>query len=892
MHAVETHRTHHPSRHHSSHHSHHAHLSSLPPPAAHSRAVEFLSGIQLACDPSVPPPELFPFVSFEQAVRAWLDAGGTSGGFGQQIASTAEESLEWDRRRREACVAFLGNITMGTEEAGERPQPVINLPIGYFMEQQQRVQQQQQQLQLEDDHARRIEQSQREEAQRRIDLHPASSDALPPHHPDLTTRSSSTSASSSTQSGAPLLVHASSLKPVPLDSRASTGGGLQAANGELLLYPNGDTTQSNSSNSSGSGSFLNPNVGLAPLRIQTPPLLMGLSSAGGVVAGANSLAVGANLFSNPLMFPSTLAPPIGGGSLQPPSEMRRAVTFQPGTAEAGGGTHHLHTAFHLPGVTLGRSISERAASSRQSGISSSTVIPGVSGRIPTNVPTAEQQQLEQDVGAGGVGGGIGGKTIGSQGDEQSSMPDDPSKTPSTNAVPGIDHSGGDQMLPPSSTSHSVPFLSSYLRSDGTGRGLRDQEALFIDTFGLIASKVTANGSAGAAAVAAAAQAQEDWEHHLLSRGLLDPRARRIYTSGSLGQAGSTGRHGVGAPVMISSLQPWIARDVSTSSSGSHTPTTGGGVQGGKSRSGSFSADAGAGEMMVPLQLKSGRELDGSRGLHSSAGVSGAKGARLLSTGFVGRNPLLSLALAASAAFASEEQGGGAGDLDDDGGAGPSSTGAGGNSGNAGGGGMHHFFSGYGGKRKGTSYGYLLPYSLAGRKATMQRQQFMSSSLASSAGDSEHHDSSQQNSDASALLTPTASALSASLHPSQVDTNDVYDPFLLDDPNIKSGKHRVVLNLPGFMSSLISYVRTKDLKLELNEAFAARNEEWLAPGSKMSLSKIRKLKELLLEIGQTLKLEISTIAVAYIYLEKLILSNEVDKANRKLMSAVCLLLAIK
>lgn len=41
---------------------------------------------------------------------------------------------------------------------------------------------------------------------------------------------------------------------------------------------------------------------------------------------------------------------------------------------------------------------------------------------------------------------------------------------------------------------------------------------------------------------------------------------------------------------------------------------------------------------------------------------------------------------------------------------------------------------------------------------------------------------------------------------------------LDDPNIQSGRHRVVLPLPGLMSSVISFVRGKELKQQLNAQF--------------------------------------------------------------------------
>jgi hypothetical protein len=132
-----------------------------------------------------------------------------------------------------------------------------------------------------------------------------------------------------------------------------------------------------------------------------------------------------------------------------------------------------------------------------------------------------------------------------------------------------------------------------------------------------------------------------------------------------------------------------------------------------------------------------------------------------------------------------------------------------------------------------------------------------------------------------------------LKPPSADDDDddiqLYNPFFLDDPNIKSGKHRVELNLPGYMSSIISFVKHSDLKEELNEKFRSRHE-WIHPS--MTLSKIRKIKRLLLSIGQTLDLELSTVALSYIYFERLCLRNIVTKQNRRIIAGVSLLLAYK
>lgn len=141
-----------------------------------------------------------------------------------------------------------------------------------------------------------------------------------------------------------------------------------------------------------------------------------------------------------------------------------------------------------------------------------------------------------------------------------------------------------------------------------------------------------------------------------------------------------------------------------------------------------------------------------------------------------------------------------------------------------------------------------------------------------------------------LLQPQTTGANSSLNTDDTDDQpETYNPFFLDDPNIKSGRHRVVLNLPGYISSIISYTRHSELKDELNERFRARHE-WIDPT--MSLSKIRKLKRLMLHIGQELDLELSTVALAYIYFERLCVRNVVNKANRRVMAGCSLLLAFK
>lgn len=83
--------------------------------------------------------------------------------------------------------------------------------------------------------------------------------------------------------------------------------------------------------------------------------------------------------------------------------------------------------------------------------------------------------------------------------------------------------------------------------------------------------------------------------------------------------------------------------------------------------------------------------------------------------------------------------------------------------------------------------------------------------------------------------------------------------------------------------------TPQLKAQLNEQFALKHQ-WLTHG--LTLSKIRAIKRDLLTFAQEVDCDLSTVAVAYVYFEKLVLRNVVNKPNRKLMAAVSLVLAAK
>ncbi|KAM4736920.1 CDK5 and ABL1 enzyme substrate 2-like [Anableps anableps] len=115
----------------------------------------------------------------------------------------------------------------------------------------------------------------------------------------------------------------------------------------------------------------------------------------------------------------------------------------------------------------------------------------------------------------------------------------------------------------------------------------------------------------------------------------------------------------------------------------------------------------------------------------------------------------------------------------------------------------------------------------------------------------------------------------------------YDPNLLSDPQWPCGKHKRVLIFASYMTTVIEYVKPSDLKKDMNETFKEK-----FPHIKLTLSKIRSLKREMRIVGEDCGLQPVTIAMAFVYFEKLVLQGRLNKQNRKLVSAACILLAAK
>ncbi|XP_043985505.1 CDK5 and ABL1 enzyme substrate 2 isoform X2 [Gambusia affinis] len=126
-------------------------------------------------------------------------------------------------------------------------------------------------------------------------------------------------------------------------------------------------------------------------------------------------------------------------------------------------------------------------------------------------------------------------------------------------------------------------------------------------------------------------------------------------------------------------------------------------------------------------------------------------------------------------------------------------------------------------------------------------------------------------------------------PQDPNTEEVgdYDPNLLSDPRWPCGRHKRVLIFASYVTTIIEYVKPSDLKKDMNETFKEK-----FPHIKLTLSKIRSLKREMRAVSEEFGLQPVTIAMAFVYFEKLVLQGCLNKQNRKLVAAACVLLAAK
>ncbi|KAJ3586409.1 hypothetical protein NHX12_012807 [Muraenolepis orangiensis] len=138
-----------------------------------------------------------------------------------------------------------------------------------------------------------------------------------------------------------------------------------------------------------------------------------------------------------------------------------------------------------------------------------------------------------------------------------------------------------------------------------------------------------------------------------------------------------------------------------------------------------------------------------------------------------------------------------------------------------------------------------------------------------------------------LTAPARLNSSVAQEPSCTEEMLEYDPSWLSDPQWPCGRHKRVLTFASYVTTVIEYVKPSDLKKDMNETFKEK-----FPHIKLTLSKIRSLKREMRAVGEECSLQPVTVAMAFVYFEKLVLQARLNKHNRKLVASACVLLAAK
>nr|XP_015092576.2 CDK5 and ABL1 enzyme substrate 2-like [Vicugna pacos] len=90
-----------------------------------------------------------------------------------------------------------------------------------------------------------------------------------------------------------------------------------------------------------------------------------------------------------------------------------------------------------------------------------------------------------------------------------------------------------------------------------------------------------------------------------------------------------------------------------------------------------------------------------------------------------------------------------------------------------------------------------------------------------------------------------------------------------------------------MTMVIEYVKPSELKKNMNETFQEK-----FPHIRLTLSKIRSLKQEVRNLFEECGLEPVMVSMAYMYCEKLVVQGKLNKQTHKLCAGTCMLLAAK